>query len=205
MEFARHALRAAAERGVYGPDLLDHRRIGGAGVLEMHRPLDGWIVTVLDAYVTHAQTALGIAPGQGVLLPLVIQLLRLALQLPLAQEFRRGTPPIDEREGRLRRIRLALLIEQRQVAQPELSAIGQHHLCVRPIRLVARDAIARIANLQRKLAGTVQRYVNWHPRNALAYDLGTESFLPADVHGEDHASASAGGLFVAVHARNGAE
>src|ERR1700690_3956082 len=90
------ALRPAAERRVYGLDVLDDRRIGGPGVLEIYRPLDSGIVVVLDANAAHAQTALGISPGQGLLLPLVIQLLRLALQLPLSQELRGGTPAIDE-------------------------------------------------------------------------------------------------------------
>ena len=82
------ALSAAAEGGVNRLDILDHGRVGRAGVLEIDRPLDRGIVVVLDADAAHAQTALGVAPVQGELFALVIQLLRLALQLPLAQELR---------------------------------------------------------------------------------------------------------------------
>src|ERR1019366_10040416 len=87
---------AAAERGVNRLDVLDYRRLGSAGVLEIHRPLDRGIVPVLHADTADAQAALRVAPVQCVLLPLVIQLRRVALQLPLAQELRRGPPVIPK-------------------------------------------------------------------------------------------------------------
>ena len=154
------ALGAAGEGGVNGPDILDHRRVRRAGVLEIQRPLHRRIVEVLHADAAHAQAALGIGPGQRVLFALRVQLLRRALQLPLAQEFRRGPPAVFEREGRLRGIRLARLADQRQVAEPQLPPVGQHHLRVRPVRLIAGDAVAAIADFQRELARPVQRHVD---------------------------------------------
>src|ERR1035437_8691682 len=82
------ALRTAAERGVDRLDILDDRRVGGASVLEIHRPLDRGIVMVLHADTAHGQAALGIFPTKRELFSLFIQLLRLARQPPLAQEFR---------------------------------------------------------------------------------------------------------------------
>src|SRR5208282_768321 len=90
------SLGAAAEGGVNRLDILNDRRISRAGVLEIHRPLDRRIVVVLHADAARAQAALGVGPGQGVLVPLLIQLLRLALQLPLAQELRRRPPAVLE-------------------------------------------------------------------------------------------------------------
>ncbi len=198
-------LRAAAEGGVNGPDILDHRRVGGAGVLEIHRPLHRGIVEVLHADAPHAQAALGIGPGQRVLLALRVQLLRRALQLPLAQELRRGAPAVFEREGRLRRIRLARLADQRQVAQPQLPPVGQHDLCVRPVRLVAGDAVAAVAHFQGELAGPIQRHIDGNSRHAFAHERRAECLLAVDLHREDHAAPTAGGLLIAVHAGNGAE
>jgi len=81
-----------------GDDETEHRRLDQAGrdvlvlgeidgVLEIDRPLHRRIVVVLHADTADAQTTLRVSPAQGVLFALVVQLLRAALELPLAQEL----------------------------------------------------------------------------------------------------------------------
>ena len=70
-----------------------------AGVLEVHRPLDGREVGVLDGHAADFQAGLGVGPRQGVLRAVLGKLAALALPRPGRQELAGRLAAVDERES----------------------------------------------------------------------------------------------------------
>ena len=187
------ALLAAAEPRVDGLDVRQQGRVGGARVPEVQRPFDGGKVVILDGHGPDDQSGLGVGVGEGVLGALVVELAMLAFRPPLCEQSGGGSAVVDKRERRVGR-RAGVLVDERQVSQPDDRAVVQDGLRLGPVRLIAGNAVARIADFQGEFGGPAEVHADRDAGHALAQHLRTERLLASDADGEHDAAPAADGL-----------
>jgi len=126
------------------------------------------------------------------------------MRLPGRQQLCGRLPTIGEREGR-RRVERGRRVGEWEIGKPDRGAILQRDPCIGPVRLVARDAVTRVAHGQRELARPPKRDTHGLRRHALADHGRAEGLAAADADREDDAPPAADGLLVRVEPNVGSE
>ena len=160
------------ETNVQGLDVGDDGRIRRPAVLEVQRPFDGREIVVFRRHPAERQFGFWVGPSPGSHRPLVVELLDLAIQPPCREQCGRGLAVVAEREGQIRGDRRRLLsLNDRQIPQPQDTTVRQRDLRIRPVRLIAGDAVAGVTNFQQKFRRTPEVDIDSLGRHPLMHDL----------------------------------
>ena len=135
---------------VEGLDAFQDGRVFLAGVSKSHDPFDGRKIAEFHAHATDDQPA---SSGRC-----TSRCVRSFGRQCFARNARSANCPRVWRAGCRRRRRKTAarcrmpdaLPKQRQIGQPQRAAVGQLHLGVGPIRLIAGDAVAAVAHFERE-------------------------------------------------------
>ena len=115
--------------------------------------------------------------------------LRASFQLPRRQQFTRGLSSVIERKERIRGNRL-FRFRDRQITQPKDRSVLQGHAGIRPVRLIAGNAVARVSYFKREFHRVGQGNGYRHPRRPAFDDAGIPQFRVPRLYHENHAAAA---------------